>query len=111
MAEIYSLLPGALCQADSLVRLVHSLLALCDRILRHKTNRLTNRLLQDGSRKAVGHVSLLWLLVTTTRGNLPECNKLGVGRTTTCTRPNPPSNLIYVLHQQPTDFLRVFWCI
>lgn len=74
MAEIYSLLPGALCQADSLVRLVHSLLAICDGMLRHKRNALANRLLQDGTRRAISHVSLLWLLVTMARANLPECN-------------------------------------
>ena len=96
MAEIYSLLPGALCQADSLVRFVPSLPALGDGVLRpqHQRNRLANRILiADGGRKAIGLVSLLWLLVTTTRGNLPDYNPLGVGRTSTL-YPHPPISFI-----------------
>lgn len=62
MAEIYSLLPATLCQAASLVRLVHSLPTLCDVTISpwNKGNGAANSPLKDGSTKAIDHVSLLW---------------------------------------------------
>lgn len=77
MAEIYSLLPGALRQAGSLVRLLFSLLLLRDGILRpqNKRNGHTNSPLKDGGRKAIGHEDLMALV--TGYHNLPDYNKLG----------------------------------
>lgn len=68
MAEIYSLLPGALRQAGSLVRLLFSLLLLRDGILRpqNKRNGHTNSPLKDGGRKAIGHEDLMALVLVIT---------------------------------------------
>lgn len=61
MAEIYSLFPGALCQAGSLVRLVHFLPSLCDATLRPwiKGEEPANSPLKIGSRKAIDHLTAL----------------------------------------------------